>query len=163
MALDRKRVLFGVCLCLLVLGMLRRKKRGSGRQRKGKGAKGAPKPNFKDLWKLLRPKKPFAPGESGAGSWEMAAMALLCVLRMFLMQHTSELVRLLDTNAMTRNQQEFWRLMRTQLKLSTIVVLHRQTYKYVEQRLGMIWRRKLTQVPFPNSRKVVLLSGKFEE
>ena len=25
-------------------------------------------------------------------------------------------------------------------------MVHRQTYKYIEQRLGLVWRRKLTEV-----------------
>lgn len=54
--------------------------------------------------------------------------------------------RELDFNAMTRDQTQFWRLMRRHLVLSGLLVVHRQTYKYIEQRLGLVWRRKLTEV-----------------
>eukprot|EP00668_Euglena_longa_P010985 GGOE01013329.1.p1 GENE.GGOE01013329.1~~GGOE01013329.1.p1 ORF type:complete len:1363 (+),score=510.34 GGOE01013329.1:29-4090(+) len=145
MARSAKAVL--LCLLLAVLALLLRRSRRPHRPkpersvRKPKGAR----PGLKELWAILRPKRLFASGHDGAGSWEMVTMGLLCLIRVVLMQLSSELVRELDFNAMTRDQVQFWRLMRRHLLLSGVLVVHRQTYKYIEQRLGLVWRRKLTE------------------
>ena len=90
---------------------------------------------------MLRPKR-----LGGEGSKEIAAMAALCVARTWIMNKASEYVGALDKNMMTRNQPEFWRLWKASLALATVVSIHRNTYKYFEQSLGLVWQRKLTRM-----------------
>lgn len=96
------------------------------------------------MWAILRPQVPFAPGEDGAGSVEIGGMLLLCLARIWIMNRQSNLVGALDSNMMTRDQVEFWSLFRQVGLVAAISTVHRNTYKYVEDRLGLMWRNKLT-------------------
>lgn len=124
----------------------RRRKKERERRAKGlpKPAKDPKKNGINAMWSLLWPEVPFAGGDDGAGSWEIAAMMSLCLLRIGLMNGVSYLVGRLDNNMMTRNQPEFWYLWRRVLGLAMLTAVHRNTYKYTEERLATVWKEKLT-------------------
>eukprot|EP00510_Aplanochytrium_minuta_P005739 CAMPEP_0184010874 /NCGR_PEP_ID=MMETSP0954-20121128/3484_1 /TAXON_ID=627963 /ORGANISM="Aplanochytrium sp, Strain PBS07" /LENGTH=227 /DNA_ID=CAMNT_0026290569 /DNA_START=24 /DNA_END=704 /DNA_ORIENTATION=+ len=115
------------------------------------------------VWKLVWPKKLFAPGEAGEGSYQIAAMFVLCLGRVWIMNRMSALVGLLDRNMMTRGQAEFWKLWRYSLVMAAIASVHRQTYKYFESSLGLLWQKKLTkmlhQKYFSNSNYYAVAQG----
>mmetsp|Transcript_17915 Transcript_17915/g.50472 ORF Transcript_17915/g.50472 Transcript_17915/m.50472 type:complete len:1265 (+) Transcript_17915:174-3968(+) len=98
------------------------------------------------LYKLLLPRKLLGGGEESRGVAELGCMVVLCLIRIVLMNATSNLVGELDRVMMTRNQRHFWRAWWASLGLTVATSLHRQTYKYVENSLGVQWREKLTAI-----------------
>lgn len=83
------------------------------------------------MFGVLLPSVPFAAGPDGVGSWELAGIVGLCLARVWIMNRQSELVGLLDSNMMTRNQPEFWRLFRSTVVVAAMATVHRNVYKSV--------------------------------
>jgi ABC-type uncharacterized transport system fused permease/ATPase subunit len=126
----------------------KRKKREAERIAKGlpKKPRDPRKNGIGDMWGYLLPSVPFAKGLDGAGSWEILSMLGLCLSRVAIMNTQSNLVGLLDSNMMTRDQTEFWRLFRQTAMLAGVSTVHRNTYKYTEERLSAVWKKKLTTI-----------------
>jgi ABC-type uncharacterized transport system fused permease/ATPase subunit len=126
----------------------RRRQLSGPKVTRGERSAGSPKEGQKGgigaLYRLLWPSKPFSSSAQGAGSWELAGMLILCISRVWLMNRQSELVGALDSNMMTRNQSEFWRLFKSTAVLALMSTVHRNIYKFVESRLGIVWHKKLT-------------------
>eukprot|EP01060_Flectonema_neradi_P032685 TRINITY_DN5245_c0_g1_i1.p1 TRINITY_DN5245_c0_g1~~TRINITY_DN5245_c0_g1_i1.p1 ORF type:complete len:1290 (+),score=243.20 TRINITY_DN5245_c0_g1_i1:78-3872(+) len=115
-------------------------KRGS-RSSGDKGAVGA-------IWRMLCPK--LTKFEMEGGGWQLFGILVLSLLRIGIMNKTSRIVQALDKNAMTRNQDEFWKFWKQQLYMGIVACFHRQTYKYVENSLAVSWREKITHLIHKN-------------
>ena len=94
------------------------------------------------MWALLLP-APFGKGKSG--KTQLIAMAGLCIFRIGLMSDVADLIKRLDANMMTRDAAEFKMLFKWAVRNALISTVHRTTYKYVENSLGLIWNRELVK------------------
>eukprot|EP00659_Diplonema_papillatum_P008489 gene8489-13107_t len=129
---------------LVVLALVRGATRGRRRLPPGKKPAKRRESALRSIWNLLCPS--LTRFDLANGGWQIYAILLLSLARIYLMNQASRIVQRLDFNAMTRDQTEFWAGWRQQLKLSVVSCVHRQTYKYVETSLAVAWRKKLTRV-----------------
>jgi ATP-binding cassette, subfamily D (ALD), peroxisomal ABC transporter len=97
------------------------------------------------IWKMVLPTKRTILNPKEAGNAEIYSLALLCLARVFMMNRISLLVGGLDKVMITRKQSIFWVLWRESLVMALLSALHRQCYKYFENRLGAVWRKKITE------------------